>query len=79
MSDSKVKITVRNNGPFRVEGTDFEICDASGNVFNLNGRTSVSLCRCGASKNHPFCDGSHGECQFQSDVKAFDLPPKKPS
>jgi len=76
MSDAKVKITVRNNGPFRVEGTDFEVCDAAGNVFNLNGRTAVSLCRCGASKKHPFCDGSHGECKFQSEVQAFELPPK---
>jgi len=76
MSDTKVKITVRNNGPFRVEGTNFEICDAAGNPFNLNGRTSVSLCRCGASKKHPFCDGSHGECKFQSEVQAFELPPK---
>ncbi len=54
MSDAKVKITVRNNGPFRVEGANFEICDAAGNVFNLNGRTAISLCRCGASKKHPF-------------------------
>lgn len=76
MSDTKVKITVRNNGPFRVEGTNFEISDAAGNVFNLNGRTVVSLCRCGASKKHPFCDGSHGECKFQSEVQAFELPPK---
>jgi CDGSH-type Zn-finger protein len=76
MSDTKVKITVKNNGPFRVEGTNLEICDAAGNVFNLNGRAAVSLCRCGASKKQPFCDGSHGECKFQSEVEAFELPAK---
>jgi CDGSH-type Zn-finger protein len=76
MSDAKVKITVKNNGPFRVEGGNFEICDAAGTVFNLNGRTAISLCRCGASKKHPFCDGSHGECKFQSECQAFELPPK---
>ena len=76
MSEDKVKITVRNNGPFRVEGVNLEICDAAGNVFNLNGRAAVSLCRCGASKKQPFCDGAHGECKFQSEVQAFELPPK---
>jgi CDGSH-type Zn-finger protein len=76
MSYTKVKITVKNNGPFRVEGTEFEIVDAAGNVFNLNGRTAISLCRCGGSKKQPFCDGSHGECKFQSECQAFELPPK---
>lgn len=75
MSD-KVKITIRNNGPIRVEGANFEICDSAGNAFNLNGRAAVSLCRCGASKKQPFCDGAHGECKFQSEVQAYDLPPK---
>lgn len=76
MSDSKVIITIKNNGPLRVEGTGFEIRDAAGKAFDLGGRTAVSICRCGASKKQPFCDGSHGECQFKSEVTAYDLPPK---
>jgi len=76
MSDNKVIITIKNNGPIRVEGASFEIRDAAGGVFNLNGRTAVSICRCGVSKKQPFCDGSHGECKFASDVAAYELPPK---
>jgi len=77
MSDEKVKVTIRNNGPIRIDGTNFELLDADGKAFNLNGRTSVFICRCGASKKQPFCDGGHTECQFQSEVQAYELPPKK--
>lgn len=68
------RITVRNNGPVRVEG-DFEICDQDGNLFDLAGRAAVSLCRCGHSANKPFCDGSHKRVGFESELKAFALPP----
>jgi CDGSH-type Zn-finger protein len=47
------KITVRKNGPLRVEG-EFEICDEQENKFGLAGRTVISLCRCGHSANKPF-------------------------
>ncbi|MEP0822383.1 MAG: CDGSH iron-sulfur domain-containing protein [Ignavibacterium sp.] len=70
-------ITVRNNRSLRIEG-DFEILDEQGNKFDLGGRTSVALCRCGHSKDKPFCDGSHREAGFQSEVKARALPPLKP-
>ncbi|WP_162427336.1 CDGSH iron-sulfur domain-containing protein [Pontibacter pudoricolor] len=72
---SKTKITVNNNGSLRIEG-DFEIVDKDGNVYGLGGRTLVSVCRCGLSKNKPFCDGSH-KGHFEHDAQAFDLPEKK--
>ena len=70
------KITVNNNGSLRVEG-DFEIVDRNGNVYDLGGRTVVSLCRCGMSKNKPFCDGSH-KGHLEHEAVAFALPPKNP-
>lgn len=69
------KITINSNGSMRVEG-DFEIVDKEGNVYGLGGRELVSICRCGLSKNKPFCDGSH-KGVFEHEAKAFDLPPKK--
>jgi CDGSH-type Zn-finger protein len=71
------KITVKNNGSIRVEG-EFELFDLSGKKFDLNGRTTVSLCRCGHSKDKPFCDGSHREVGFQSEITARELPPLTP-
>lgn len=72
---TKTKITVNNNGSLRIEG-DFEMLDKSGNLYDLGGREIVSLCRCGHSKNKPFCDGSH-KGNFEHDAVAFALPPKK--
>ena len=71
------KITVKNNGSIRVEG-DFELFDLSGKKFELNGRTVISLCRCGRSKDKPFCDSSHREIGFQSEITARELPPLAP-
>ena len=72
---AKTRLTVNNNGSLRVEG-DFEIVDKNGNVYGLGGRELVSICRCGLSKNKPFCDGSH-KGHFEHEAEAFDLPPKK--
>jgi CDGSH-type Zn-finger protein len=65
---SQVKITVRPNGPFRVDDPDslVELVDANGNKFDLTGRPAFSLCRCGASVNKPFCDGTHSKIGFQA-------------
>jgi CDGSH-type Zn-finger protein len=70
------KIKVNSNGSIRIEG-DFELTDAQGNPFNLNGRTAISLCRCGLSNNKPFCDGAH-KGSFDHDCVAFELPPVAP-
>lgn len=72
------RITVNNNGSLRVESDDLQIVDANGNPFDLAGRTTIGLCRCGQSENKPFCDGSHARCGFASQIVAFTLPPPKP-
>ena len=69
------KITVNNNGSLKIEG-EIELVDKNGMPYYLGGREVISLCRCGLSKNKPFCDGSH-KGHFEHDAVAFDLPPKK--
>ena len=69
------KITVNSNGSLKIEG-DFEITDMNGNVYGMAGRDKISICRCGLSKNKPFCDASH-KGHFEHEAIAFDLPPKK--
>jgi len=62
-----VKITVRPNGPFRVEAPEgsVELVDADGNQYDISGKPAFSLCRCGESVNKPFCDGTHSKIGFQ--------------
>jgi CDGSH-type Zn-finger protein len=63
-----IKITAKPNGPFRVEGdlSKLELVDANGKPYDLTGKMGVSLCRCGASVNKPFCDGTHSKVGFQA-------------
>ncbi len=72
----KAKITILKNGPIRIE-CDMEINDPAGNAYGLQGRTVISLCRCGHSANKPFCDGTHNKQGWQDEPQAFELPPKK--
>ena len=73
-----LQIVCNNNGPLRILGENIILKDAAGNTFGLGGRKIISLCRCGASANKPFCDGSHARAGFQSTVEARDLPPPAP-
>ena len=67
---SDVKIRMRPNGPFVVEGP-IQLVDSGGAPFALSAdKPAIALCRCGASDNRPFCDGSHKSCGFDSDERA---------
>jgi CDGSH-type Zn-finger protein len=60
MSD-KLKMQIKKNGSIRVTG-EVDFVDADGKV--LETKTDFSLCRCGHSKEKPFCDGSHRDAGF---------------
>lgn len=69
----RIKITTQ--GPYIVSGgvplsKQTIICDSEGNAIawrldeTFPTREVYSLCRCGQSKNRPFCDGSHRDAGF---------------
>jgi uncharacterized Fe-S cluster protein YjdI len=66
-ADDKVKVEAETivetmpNGPLLVYG-NVAIKDKEGNLTQKNNVTA--FCRCGASSNKPFCDGSHKKINF---------------
>lgn len=52
------------NGALKVTG-NLEVVSGTGRTVNK--ATTVFLCRCGQSKNKPYCDGSHKAAGFQAD------------
>lgn len=60
----ELTITRAANGPLLVNGP-VTIVAASGRVAWQG--TKTALCRCGASKNKPFCDGTHRQVGFEAE------------
>jgi len=63
------KITVGENGSLKVEG-EFELLDVKGQAYSITPGKPIFICRCGQSKNSPYCDGSHRDCKFESPSEA---------
>ena len=66
--EEKEKLTevkIMADGPIVVSG-DFEIIGPKGQTYNK--MKMISFCRCGASNNMPFCDGTHRKIGFR-DIK----------
>ena len=65
--EKKIKIEAETivetspNGPLLVYG-NVSVKDSSGTITKKNNVTA--FCRCGASGNKPFCDGSHKKINF---------------
>jgi CDGSH-type Zn-finger protein len=60
-----VSIRPKPNGPYLIEGP-VDIYDTAGNKIDPGERPRIALCRCGASSNKPFCDGTHSKIGFQA-------------
>lgn len=59
----KLSITIFPNAPFVIEGK----YSLNGSDRTISTQKKMSFCRCGASSNKPFCDGSHKEAGFKSE------------
>jgi uncharacterized Fe-S cluster protein YjdI len=57
-----VTIKVLKNGPYKVSG-NCRLIKANGEAVETG--KVFALCRCGASKKMPFCDGTHLRSGFQ--------------
>ena len=62
--DGPLNVMPQKNGPLKVTG-NLEICAGTGHSVARTAETW--LCRCGHSKNKPFCDGSHRAAGFVAD------------
>lgn len=63
-----IRIKVLKDGPYEVKGA-IDLVDPKRANFNLT-EDPIYLCRCGQSKNRPFCDGTHQQIAFKADDPA---------
>ena len=72
----KYRVKVSKNGPYIVTGgvplskQKIKINDKGESIGWTEGqkypdREQYALCRCGHSKNHPYCDGTHAKIKFE--------------
>jgi uncharacterized Fe-S cluster protein YjdI len=62
--DREPGITVTKDGPYDAVG-GIELDDPEGNT--PESKEHFTLCRCGASKNKPFCSGEHWYVEFKDE------------
>lgn len=62
---TEATITTRLNGPLLVKGP-VKLIDHEGREYDLSGKETYALCRCGATNRRPFCDGTHKTCGWVS-------------
>jgi uncharacterized Fe-S cluster protein YjdI len=60
-AEEETSVRPVSNGPLFLRGR-LRIVDGDGNLIRED--TRLALCRCGASENKPFCDGSHRRIGF---------------
>ena len=64
LKNRKLEVTLSPNGPLLLDGP-VEILGFDGRI-GFRG-THCALCRCGATRKSPFCDGTHVQTGFQSE------------
>ncbi|MGB9641395.1 MAG: CDGSH iron-sulfur domain-containing protein [Anaerolineales bacterium] len=65
----EIIVETRKNGPIRISGP-VRLVDEEGKETIIEKET-IALCRCGGSKNKPFCDGTHRSIGFEGPAVIF--------
>lgn len=67
--ETKPTIQAEENGPLYIQNAKgLVLLDSEGNPFEITD-DEICLCRCGQSRQKPFCDDSHARTGFKSTVK----------
>ena len=69
------KIMVTEDGPYLVSDAQQIVRLSDGKSYDATGQ--VALCRCGGSKNKPFCDGTHKQNGFSGDRDPNRIPDRR--
>ena len=64
-----VTVKALKDGPYEVAG-GAKLQAVNGKEYVESALDPLYLCRCGQSRNRPFCDGSHKDAGFKSDDTA---------
>lgn len=83
--EKKMKIKIVKNGPYIVSGgvplyEQIIVTDEAGHTKDLVDekefplQDTYTLCRCGKSKNKPYCDGTHNDINFDGTETASRKP-----
>jgi CDGSH-type Zn-finger protein len=67
-----MKVKLRENGPIMLESKGEAKLTQNSEEKTVAG-SMVALCRCGQSKNMPFCDGAHAKAGFKAPAAELDL------
>lgn len=60
-----VAVVAAPNGPIILQGPVEVVCGGTGRAVSRG--VTTALCRCGASNNKPYCDGTHAKIDFKTD------------
>jgi len=67
-----MKVKIKENGPVLLESNGQAKITQNGEQKPIPG-SIIAICRCGQSKNQPFCDGSHAQANFKADSSEIDI------